>query len=62
MKFYGKGGVWDRENSKMLCRFADGCLITEDSRIIKILTGLGYKSDPVPKAKTKAPIKRKVKK
>jgi len=59
MKFYGKGGVWDKDKGKMLCRFVDGELVTEEKRVIEILKGLGYKSDPIkPETKRKRAVKK----
>lgn len=57
MTFYGIGGVWDKENDKILCRFVDGEFQTEDKRVIKILTELGYKSDSVAPNVSEAPKK-----
>lgn len=45
MIFYGKGYVWDAQNNCDLCKFENGVFETEAPRIIKILQGLGYKSE-----------------
>ncbi|MGD8786650.1 MAG: hypothetical protein PVJ60_04435 [Phycisphaerales bacterium] len=51
MKFYGRGKVWDKENEKVLMSFPVspdlnhlGEYETNDKRICKILTDLGYGS------------------
>lgn len=43
MKFFGRGIVWNASENKVLCRFTDGELITEDKNIIKKLKKLNYK-------------------
>ena len=45
MIFFGKGHVWDKQNSCMLCSFKNGKYETEDSREIKILQEIGFKSE-----------------
>ena len=45
MKFYGVGAVWGGEDNKILCRFVDGELETDDEKVIKKLTDNGYKHD-----------------
>ena len=45
MKFYGVGAVWGGEDNKILCRFVDGELETDDEKVIKKLTNNGYKHD-----------------
>jgi len=45
MKFYGVGAVWGGEDNKILCRFIDGELETDDEKVIKKLLGNGYKND-----------------
>lgn len=45
MKFYGVGAVWGGEDNKILCRFIDGELETDDEKVIKKLTDNGYKHD-----------------
>lgn len=42
MVFNGNGMVWDAANDMPLCQFTEGRFETEDSRIIDILTELGY--------------------
>jgi len=37
MIFHGTGVVWDKENSKRLCKFKDGIYKTESKREIDIL-------------------------
>jgi len=41
-KFFGNGLVWDKEKDSLLCTFVNGEFITEDKRIIDILTNLKY--------------------
>ena len=45
MKFYGVGAVWGGEDNKILCRFIDGELETDDEKVIKKLLDNGYKHD-----------------
>ncbi len=45
MKFYGHGIVWNPEAQKVLCRFIDGELETDDESICSKLIERGY--DPV---------------
>lgn len=45
MKFYGTGAVWGGEENKILCRFTDGTLETEDDNVIAKLLANGYKHD-----------------
>ena len=45
MKFYGVGAVWGGGDNKILCRFIDGELETDDEKVIKKLTDNGYKHD-----------------
>jgi len=45
MKFYGNGVVWDKDNSKRLCKFIDGVYSTEDKREIEIIKQIGFKHD-----------------
>ncbi len=51
MIFKGNGVVWDVANNRVLCRFADGELATEDATIIDKLTALGYPHDAAPEVK-----------
>lgn len=43
MKFSGNGLVWDKEGSKVLCKFVDGVYETRVKREQDILKKLGYK-------------------
>lgn len=52
MKFYGNGIVWDVAKNKVLCKFKNGTLETENSYICDRLKELNYKHDEV-KTKTK---------
>ena len=45
MKFYGVGGVWDKDNDKMLCNFVNGELETDDNDVISKLVALNYRHD-----------------
>lgn len=48
MKFYGTGAVWGGADNKILCRFIDGTLETDDEQVIKKLLESGYKHDGKP--------------
>lgn len=43
MKFYGTGIVWDKEKSKVLCKFKNGSFETSDKRVSSVLIDAGYK-------------------
>lgn len=42
MKFKGKGIVWDADNNRVLCKFKNGELETDDKHVIKTLLNAGY--------------------
>lgn len=47
MVFKGNGVVWDAEKGRALCRFENGVLETNDSRVIDKLIDLGYETGGV---------------
>ena len=42
MKFKGNGIIWDADKNCALCKFKDGELVTENDRVIKILSENGF--------------------
>jgi hypothetical protein len=47
MKFFGNGIVWDKVNSKVLCRFKDGVYETDNVTVQNVLkTSYRYESTP----------------
>lgn len=42
MKFIGTGIVWDATNNRILCKFVDGKVETDDKNVINTLVNGGY--------------------